>query len=85
MILKIALSKTDFFSQPKSTWSAFNLIPFFRKLVPTSEMSELVASKMSVAQLRKILTQRGKMKMTDEEVDELIKRVSPESLDRWNK
>merc|ERR1711892_1152158 len=38
----------------------------FKKLVPSSAMSELVISKMSVAQLRKVLTKRGKMKMTDE-------------------
>ena len=48
-------------------------------------MSELVISKMSVAQLRKVLTERGKMKMTNEEVDDLIKKVSPESLERLGK
>ena len=29
---------------------------------------------------RKVLTQKGKMKLSNEEVDDLIKKVSPESL-----
>ena len=29
---------------------------------------------------RKVLTQKGKMKLSDEEVDDLIRKVSPESL-----
>ena len=30
---------------------------------------------------RKVLTQKGKMKLSNEEVDDLIKKVSPESLE----
>ena len=29
---------------------------------------------------RKVLTQKGKMKLSDEEVDDLIRKVSPDSL-----
>ena len=47
----------------------------FKKL--ESEQEEFM---ISVPKLRNILTQRGKMKMSDEEVDDLIKKVSPDSL-----
>ena len=42
-----------------------------------SEQGEFM---ISVPKLRNILTRRGKMKMSDEEVDDLIKKVSPDSL-----
>ena len=35
---------------------------------------------ISVGQLRNVLTQHGKMKLSDSEVDDLINKVSPESL-----
>ena len=34
------------------------------------------SKKLSVATLRRMLTGRGKMKMTDDEVDDLIKRIT---------
>ena len=43
-------------------------------------MSMLQESTLSVNQLRTLLTQKGKMKLSDQEVDDLIKKTSPESL-----
>ena len=40
----------------------------------------LQESTLSVNQLRTLLTQKGKMKLSDHEVDDLIKKTSPESL-----
>ena len=39
------------------------------------------SSIISVSQLRNVLTQHGKMKLSDSEVDDLINKVSPESIE----
>ena len=37
------------------------------------------SKKLSVATLRRMLTGRGKMKMTNEEVDDLVRRITGDS------
>ena len=51
---------------------------YYRKIVPKTEtqMNEDVASFISVKKLRSIMTEKGKMKLSGEEFDSLMRRTA---------